>query len=77
MLGGDLNRHVGSSGDGYEGVHGGYGFDPTHVDGERILEFGDAMEMIGCNTHFKRNEQKLVTYESKSDDACLCAYVYV
>ena len=28
VLGGDLNGHVGSSGDGYEGVHGGYGFGP-------------------------------------------------
>ena len=25
VLGGDLNGHVGSKGDGYEGVHGGYG----------------------------------------------------
>ena len=29
---GDLNRHVGSSGDGYEDVHGGYGFGPRNVD---------------------------------------------
>ena len=43
---GDLNVHVESSGDGYEGVHGGYGFGPRNVVRERILEFGDEMEMI-------------------------------
>ena len=58
-LDGDLYGHVGSSGDGHEGVPSEYGFGPRNLDGETILEFGDAMEMIVCNTHFKRNEQKL------------------
>ena len=29
--------------DGYDGVHGGYGFGERNADGERILELCDAM----------------------------------
>ena len=35
----------------------GYGFGPRSVDGERILEFGDAMEMVVCHTQIKRNAE--------------------
>ena len=36
--------------DGYDGVHGGYGLGERNADGERILEFCDAMELIVTNT---------------------------
>jgi hypothetical protein len=64
LLGGDLNGHVGSRSDDYVGVHGGFSFGTRNVEGERILEFGDAMEMVVCNTLFKKEDKKLVTYES-------------
>ena len=64
VFGGDLNGHVGRISDGYEGVHGGCGVGERNVEGERILEFGDAMEMIVCGTQFKKDENKLVTYAS-------------
>ena len=41
VVGGDLNAHVGTNVDGYDGVHGGYGFGERNADGEQILEFCD------------------------------------
>ena len=64
VLGGDLNGHVGAESQGYEGVHGGHGFGIRNREGERILEFGDAMEMIVCNTMFVKDRNKLITYTS-------------
>jgi len=60
----DLNGHVGTNVDGYDGVHGRYGFGERNTDGERILEFCDAMELIVTNTCFKRQKSKLATYVS-------------
>jgi len=59
-----LNRHIGTNVDEYDGVHGRYGFDERNADGERILEFCDAMELIVTNTCFKRQKNKLPTYVS-------------
>ena len=64
VVGGDLNGHVGTNVDGYDGVHGGYGFGERNADGERILEFCNAMELIVTNTCFKRQKNKLATYVS-------------
>jgi len=64
VVGGDLNGHVRTNVDGYDGVHGGYGFGERNADGERILEFCDAMELIVTNTCFKRQKNKLANYVS-------------
>ena len=64
VLGGDLNGHVGRESDGYEGVHGGFGYGIRNMEGETILEFGDAMDMIVCGTQFKKDDNKIVTYSS-------------
>jgi hypothetical protein len=64
IVGGDLNGHVGVNIEGYEGVHGGFGFGMRNEEGERVLEFCDAMSMVVANTLFKKEESKLVTYVS-------------
>ena len=61
---GDLNGHVGKTSGGFEGVHGGNGYGDRNREGERILEFGFAMDMLVANTVFKKRESHLVTYES-------------
>ena len=61
---GDMNGHVGAQADGYEGVHGGYGFGSRNVEGEMLLEFADAMALVVSNTCYKKSDEKLVTYES-------------
>ena len=55
--------HVGALADGYEGVHGGSGFGVRNTEGVRILEFGDALDMVVCNTMFKKRPSRLITYE--------------
>ena len=49
FIGSDMNGHVGRDAGGY----GGKGFGTRNAEGERILEFGDAVGMVVCNTFFK------------------------
>ena len=43
LICGDLNGHVGSEIDGFEGVYGGFGFGKQNVEGEMILEIANAL----------------------------------
>ena len=61
VLVGDLNEHVGRGSDGYERVHGGFGYGIRNMEGKTILEFGDAMDMIVCGMQFKKDDNKIVT----------------
>ena len=69
MLCGDMNGHVGRSSSDYEGVHGGNGFGTRNSEGERILELGDEMDMIVCNTFFQKRDSKLITYSSDGNQS--------
>ena len=51
---GNMNGHVGAEVDGFEGVHGGYGFGRRNVDGEMLLEFADTLDFTIVNTWFKK-----------------------
>ena len=64
----DWNGHVGSTGAGYEGVHGGFGYGKPNPDvaGERVLEFAQANGLVVGNTCFKKRDSHLVTYRSGS-----------
>ena len=73
---GDFNGHVGRERDGFEGVHGGFGFGHRNEEGGRILEYCASMDMVLCNTMFKKVEKDLVTYES-GDDRSMIDYVMV
>src|SRR2546425_6163332 len=64
VIGGDMNGHVGEKVAMYEGVHGGKGYGVRNTEGEMLLEFADAMELVVLNTWFTKNESKKVTYES-------------
>ncbi len=56
VVGGDLIGHGGRSMDGFEGVHGGYGYGVRNVEGERILEFADGADLLICNTQFQKDD---------------------
>ena len=58
-----MNGHVGRSSSDYEGVHGRNGFGTRNYEGERILELGDAMDMIVCNTFFQKRDSRLITHQ--------------
>ena len=68
-IGSDMNGHVGRDVDGYGGVHGAMGFGIRNAEGERILEFCDAVDMVVCNTFFNKEDSKLITYQSGDNRA--------
>ncbi|ESO02831.1 hypothetical protein HELRODRAFT_174255 [Helobdella robusta] len=61
VLLGDLNGHVGADADGYEGVHGGWGYGIRNEEGRRVLELADAHSMVVGN---KRKQARLITERS-------------
>ena len=76
FIGSNMNGHVGRDADGYGGVHGGMGFGTRNAEGERILEFGDTVGMVVCNTFFKKEGSKLITYQS-GDNRSMIDYLMV
>ncbi|ESO05325.1 hypothetical protein HELRODRAFT_171696 [Helobdella robusta] len=64
VLLGDFNGHVGADADGYEGVHGGWGYGIRNEEGRRVLELADAHSMVVGNTWFTREPARLITYRS-------------
>ena len=64
FIGGDLNGHVGTSNIGFEGMHGSFGYGIRNEEGEDVLSFALAYDMIVANTLFKKRESHLVTFSS-------------
>ncbi|KAJ7952361.1 Retrovirus-related Pol polyprotein LINE-1 [Quillaja saponaria] len=64
FIGADLNGHVGSTNEGFERVHGGYGYGVKNEGGESILDFAIAYGLILANTFFKKRESHLITFSS-------------
>ena len=64
LICGDLNGHVGSEINGFEGVHRGFGFGKRNMEGEMIFETADALNLAVLNTWFKKKEERLFTYEN-------------
>ena len=64
IIAGDLNGHVGRGSEGYEGIHGGRGYGTRNREGDRILEFGNATDMVVLNTMFEKKDNRLITYQS-------------
>jgi hypothetical protein len=54
FIGGDLNGYVGSTRVGFEGVHGGFGYESRN-QGEGILNFALAYDLIVANTLFRKS----------------------
>ena len=52
------------------------GFGTRNDEGERISEFGDAVDMAVCNTFFKKEDSKLITYQS-GDNRSMIDYMLV
>ena len=62
----DWNGHVGRAGTGYREVRGGmgYGRPEPDVEGERILEYALAFDLLLGNTCLKKHDSHLITYKS-------------
>ncbi|ESO02930.1 hypothetical protein HELRODRAFT_174405 [Helobdella robusta] len=61
---GDLNGHVGEKTDGFDNVHGGFGYGKRNEDGNRILEFAESHGFCLLNTYFRKKLKHLITYKS-------------
>jgi hypothetical protein len=64
FIGGDLNGHVGSTRVGFNGVHGGFGYGSRNQEGEGILNFTLAYNLIVVNTLVRKRVSHLVTFSS-------------
>jgi hypothetical protein len=61
---GDLNGHVCSTRLGFNEVHGGFGYESTNQEGEGILNFTLAYDLIVANTLFRKRVSHLVIFSS-------------
>jgi hypothetical protein len=64
FIGGDLNSHVGSTNVGYELAHGCFGYCSRNQEGEDILDFVVAYNLVIANTFFRKRDSHLVTFSS-------------
>jgi len=64
FVGGDFNGHIGRKGDGYEMVHGGFGYGARNNRGVSMLDFAVAYELSIVNSYFRKMEEHLVTLKS-------------
>jgi hypothetical protein len=64
FVGGNLNGHVYASNTGFQGVHGGFGYDIRNQEGEDVLSFALAYDMIVSNTLYRKRESHLLTFSS-------------
>ena len=58
---GDMNGHVDQVANGFHEAHGNFGYGTRNAEGERILEFAEAMGYVVTNTLFKKRQSHLVT----------------
>ncbi|XP_065319466.1 uncharacterized protein LOC135927414 [Gordionus sp. m RMFG-2023] len=64
IIGGDLNEHVGKARDSYKRHHGGFGYGERNDEGEHVLKFVQAFDLALTNTHYRKKDSHLITYES-------------
>ncbi|XP_026427242.1 craniofacial development protein 2-like isoform X1 [Papaver somniferum] len=62
IIGGDFHGHVGRSREGFHRVHGGFGYGDKNQEGEEILNFALANDLMVANTFFKKKESHIVTF---------------
>ena len=63
IISGDWNGHIGSHSAAFEDVHGGQALGKRNNEGERLLEFAVAYELVVGNSWFKKKFEHLVTYQ--------------
>ncbi|XP_078172001.1 uncharacterized protein LOC144566019 [Carex rostrata] len=64
FIGGDFNGHVGTTSGGFERVHGGFGYGDRNQEGEEILNFVVAYDLMLANTFFRKRQSRIVTFSS-------------
>ena len=69
---GDCNGHGGRTGSGYKEAHGDYEYDKpvSDIEGERIMDFALAYDLLLCNMCLKKRNSHLIT-ERSCNTACI------
>ncbi|VFQ97190.1 unnamed protein product [Cuscuta campestris] len=62
IIGGDFYGHIGDSAEGFEDVHGGFGFGSRNRVGVSLLEFARASDMVVANSCFPKRDDHLATF---------------
>ena len=55
VFAGNMNGHIQSSNVGYDGKHSDFWYGSRNADGSRVLEFADGLNLVICNTLFKKH----------------------
>ncbi|PWA73962.1 hypothetical protein CTI12_AA256380 [Artemisia annua] len=66
IIGGDLNRHIGATAEGYAGVHGGFCYGVRNDEGCSILEFATSHNLVVVNSFFRKRDVHLITFQRGS-----------
>jgi hypothetical protein len=64
FIGGDLNGHIDIVRGGFERVHGGFGYGEKNQEGEDILNFAVAYDLMVANTFLRKKKSHLITFSS-------------
>ncbi|WMV09787.1 hypothetical protein MTR67_003172 [Solanum verrucosum] len=64
VIGGDFNGHIGATSNGFDDVHGGFGFGERNGGGTALLDFAKAFELVIANSCFPKKENHMVTFRS-------------
>ncbi|KAG5605655.1 hypothetical protein H5410_027147 [Solanum commersonii] len=64
IIGGDFNGHIGKTSNGFDDVHGGFGFGERNGGGTSLLDFTKAFELVIANSCFPKKENHMVTFHS-------------
>jgi hypothetical protein len=64
FIAGDLNAHVGIVRGGFERIHEGIGYGEQSQEGEDILNFAIAYDLMVANTFFRKKKSYLITFSS-------------
>jgi hypothetical protein len=64
FIGGDLNGHVGTVRGGFERVNGGFRYGEQNQEGEDILNFAIAYDLMVTNTFFRMKKSHLINFSS-------------
>ena len=63
-ISGDLNGHTGKLENGYKVVHSGYDYGFRKKEGEHVLKFIVAHNLVVGNLYFTKKDNHLITYQS-------------
>ncbi|XP_047264579.1 craniofacial development protein 2-like [Capsicum annuum] len=60
VIAGDFNGHIGVLPEGYDDVHGDFGFDVRNGEGTDLLNFARAFELVVVNSSFPKEDHLII-----------------